>query len=117
MKTLKKKFKRAGLDNPELAAQIILEFRDASKESKNNDPISFNEKTDRLGHGRFGYVFKCTWKRTGELCATKRVERLRFDAEGGKKEIDVLLHVRNTEDVCLTYSLPPTYKPYIIFSN
>ena len=39
-------------------------------------------------------------KRTGELCAIKRVERLRFDAEGGKKEIDVLLHVRNTEDVC-----------------
>ena len=45
LKILKKKFKRAGLDDPELAAKIILEFRDASKESKNNDPISFNEKT------------------------------------------------------------------------
>ena len=113
MKTLKKKFKRAGLDDPELAAKIILEFRDASKESKNNDPISFNEKTDRLGHGRFGYVFKALQHSTGKFIAIKRVERLRFDAEGGKKEIDVLLHVRNTEDVCLAYSLLPTYKPYI----
>ena len=34
LKILKKKFKRAGLDDPELAAKIILEFRDASKRVK-----------------------------------------------------------------------------------
>ena len=108
LKTLKREFKRAGLDDPQLAAKIFLEFRDASKEIKNDDPISFYEKTDRLGHGRFGYVFKALQHSTSKFIAIKRVERLRFDAEGGKKEIDVLLHVRNTEDVWFDL-FPATY--------
>ena len=49
--------------------------------------IVFNEQSDHLGSGRFGFVFKCKLIDTGEELAVKRVEKLRFEAEGGKKEI------------------------------
>jgi ankyrin repeat protein len=62
------------------------------------DPIAFDQKTDALGHGRFGFVFRCTNTRTGERQAVKQIPRLRFEAEGGKKEIEVLLHAQATDD-------------------
>ena len=60
-------------------------------------PISFNVANE-LGRGRFGFVFLCTLSDRPGQYAVKRVDRLRFETEGGKKEIDVLLHAQATED-------------------
>ena len=42
-------------------------------------------------------MFKCKLIDTGEEFAVKRVETWMFEAEGGKKEIDVLLHAQATD--------------------
>jgi serine/threonine protein kinase len=60
-------------------------------------PISFNVANE-LGRGRFGFVFLCTLSDRPGQYAVKRVDRLRFETEGGKKEIDVLLHAQATDD-------------------
>ena len=61
-------------------------------------PIVFDEVKDKLGSGRFGFVFRCTNTETNAQCAVKRIEKLRFEAEGGKKEIEVLCHAQATDD-------------------
>jgi serine/threonine protein kinase len=61
-------------------------------------PIVYHESEDALGSGRFGFVFRCRLVETGEAYAVKQIPKLRFEAEGGKKEIDVLLHAQNTDD-------------------
>ena len=42
-------------------------------------------------------MFRCIDTETGKrLQAVKRIEKLRFEAAGGKKEIEVLLHAQAT---------------------
>ena len=51
-------------------------------------PIVFDQDPngpDFLGKGHFGFVFRCDNTETGEQQAVKRMEKLRFEAEGGKK--------------------------------
>jgi hypothetical protein len=112
-KGLQKTLKKAKFEKPEAMAQSILAKRDQMLEWQAADdadgvvavagevrvgPIVFNEQSDHLGSGRFGFVFKCKLIDTGEELAVKRVEKLRFEAEGGKREIDVLLHAQATDD-------------------
>ena len=48
--------------------------------------IVFDEKSDALGNGRFGFVFRCVDTETGERLTVKQIPMLRFEVEGGKKE-------------------------------
>ena len=58
------------------------------------DTLAFNERTDEIGHGRYGHVFRCRLGEEEELLAVKRIERLRFEQMGGRKEVNVLLPVQ-----------------------
>ena len=60
--------------------------------------LSFNERTDVLGNGRFGEVFRCEFDGEAEAFAVKQIPKLRFEREGGKKEIEVLLHAQASDD-------------------
>lgn len=60
--------------------------------------IQYDETGDFIGKGRFGFVFKCTLLETGEHYAVKQIPRLRFEAEGGMKEIDALQHAQATDE-------------------
>jgi len=83
------------------AVHALLSARDAMLARRVGEPgdvsvdlLSFNERTDEIGHGRYGHVFRCRLGEEEELLAVKRVERLRFEQMGGRKEVNVLLHVQ-----------------------
>ena len=89
----------------EAEAQALLACRDAllAEQQRRSvgelgdvrvDTLAFNERTDEIGHGRYGHVFRCRLGEEEELLAVKRVERLRFEQMGGRKEVNVLLHVQ-----------------------
>ena len=58
--------------------------------------LRFNpeDPTSLLGRGHFGHVFRGRHGDGGEACAVKRMDRLRFEAEGGQKEIEALRHAQ-----------------------
>ena len=62
--------------------------------------LRFNpeDPTSLLGRGYFGHVFRGRHGDGGEACAVKRVDRLRFEEEGGLKEIQALRHAQDTAD-------------------
>ena len=49
-----------------------------------------------LGEGGFGSVYLCTDRETGEKCALKKIPKQFTDKEAFQKEIDALLHVRES---------------------
>ena len=113
-RALQKTLAKAGVADPKAAAQAVLAQRDdmLAQQEASSEPqvaagserevrigtIVFDEKADALGNGRFGFVFRCVDTKTSERLAVKRIEKLRFEAEGGKKEIEVLLHAQATDD-------------------
>ena len=110
-RSLQKALKRAKVGDPAQVLESVLEQRDlmlAKQEQMSGDAsadsnvcvgdYSFDEATDNLGSGRFGFVFHCRNSKTQEQYAVKRIEKLCFEAEGGKKEIDVLLHAQSSDD-------------------
>ena len=103
-KPLQRMLRREGIDDAATAASRILSLRDEAQQGSQSQgnvsvgQIRYNELSDRLGQGRFGFVFRCTLTGSSLCLAVKQVPRLRFEAEGGKKEIDVLLHAQATDN-------------------
>ena len=71
-----------------MTAQPSFQVRIGSLRFNPEDPAS------QLGRGHFGVVFVGRHGDGGEACAVKRMDRLRFEAEGGQKEIEALRHAQ-----------------------
>ena len=71
-----------------MTAQPSFQVRVGSLRFNPEDPAS------QLGRGHFGVVFVGRHGDGGEACAVKRMDRLRFEAEGGLKEIEALRHAQ-----------------------
>ena len=117
-KTVQKQLARAGVAEPKEVAAAFIALRDEAVAAADDGqgagagadrrqlahgevrvgPIAYSEVTDALGSGRFGFVFRCRVVETGAPHAVKRIDQLRFEAEGGKKEVQVLLHAQATDD-------------------
>jgi hypothetical protein len=107
-KPLQKMLKRAGLLGDLAAtAEAVLATRDAFSSATATKPngvrvgsLCFDpeDPASRLGYGRFGEVFRGRHGEGGEACAVKRVARLRFEREGGLREIKALRHAQDTAD-------------------
>eukprot|EP01047_Picozoa_sp_COSAG01_P033731 COSAG01_NODE_2496_length_7573_cov_15.650120_1_plen_1328_part_00 len=105
-KRLQKDLKKAGVQDPALVTQVLLEHRDAmlsqqqgsSSGGRQGKPLAlrveFDRKADLIGSGRFGHVFKC--KLDGEDgYAVKRVDAIK--AREIAKEIEVLTRAVKTD--------------------
>jgi hypothetical protein len=62
--------------------------------------LRFNpeDPTSLLGRGDCGHVCRGQHGDGCEACAVQRVDRLRFEEEGGLKEIQALRHAQDTAD-------------------